>query len=686
MKLIKKSNKEETKVVSSNKYSSLEEVMDKTRTFNFFYSGVEQESYFEILYNEGIRNFLMSYHYLQNKGISLSKTYRDKGIKFFIDSGAHTYQQDPKYSDYDVEYWEEHLKKYLNWAEKNQQYIFAIANFDFENVVGAEKVNEWNRKYFEPFMLRTGIPVCFVWHQNSCYDWEFYCKRYPYVGFSSVNIESNEDISLAEYQEKLKVAEKHDSLVHGFGMTRTSMLIDLPFYTSDSTTWLVGLKYGEINYWTGSKMTRLKKEVWKDQIHLQDISERYHIDVDRLQNEDVTEMVRANLGAFIEAEKFVQERLKSRMYWLKAKVVKRDVDNLPSDFFPDVEWLSDESSEGLEKYCHNFNINPEYEGARNLVFDITVFLNWDNEDYKEVVDWYCEEAQDELITQLHDTYVNRIVPDKETRIQDIIDFFKSCVSGECDRLLHLGTNFDRTIKERDSYIEEDNEETIDISVDEVREQVKNLIPPNLLKDSEAPEIDELDEEIFRKAEIKPIYDENHRLVKGQKVVCRPKKVYSDKYPKLACDTCYAAAKCPEYKAGYVCAYNKMFNRFSTRSMPDIIQAVQGMVEYNMSRMQKAMIMETLNGTIDPTVSGLMDTNIKYMQMLKSMYENGSAEVLKQTKVIRADGSEETTTSITNPQNGGIMEKLLGSFMQNTNNEEQPKEEVIEVQATENEGE
>lgn len=60
---------------------------------------------------------------------------------------------------------------------------------------------------------------------------------------------------------------------------------------------------------------------------------------------------------------------------------------------------------------------------------------------------------------------------------------------------------------------------------------------------------------------------------------------------MACDTCYAASKCPEYKAGYACAYNKMFERFNTRDMSDIIQAMQGIVDYNMARMQKSMILK-----------------------------------------------------------------------------------------------
>ena len=133
--------------------------MDYDKVFNIIYSGVEQEEYFNILYDMGIRNFLISFHYVQNKHLSMEKQYGGLGIKFFVDSGAHTYQNDPKYAEYDIDYWEKHLQKYLRWVEKNREYIFAIASFDFENIVGAEVVKEWNEKYFEPFMLRTGIPV-----------------------------------------------------------------------------------------------------------------------------------------------------------------------------------------------------------------------------------------------------------------------------------------------------------------------------------------------------------------------------------------------------------------------------------------------------------------------------------------------------------------------------------------------
>lgn len=640
-------------------YADLRQVMDYKKPFEIIYSGVENESYYGILYDMGIRNFLMSYHYIQSKHIDMRR-FQDSDVRLFIDSGAHTYQNDPKYADLTLEYWESHLAKYLRWVEKNRDYIFAIASFDFENLVGAEVVDRWNKEYFEPFMLRTGIPVCFVWHQNSYQTWEYYCQRYPYIGFSSVNTEGVA-IDLSEYREKLKTAEKHDSLVHGFGMTRTNMLTELPFYTSDSTTWLVGLQYGEINYWTKSnKMSRLKKDKWKGE-YLEDICSRYSLSRDLLLQEDVTELIRANIGAFIEAERFVQSRLKSMMYWLKAKVQKVNLDKLPDDFFPTPEWFQGSCSDAQD-YAQKMNLNPEYPQIVDMLHDVTAFMNWDNPDYEDMVSWYLEPEQEALITHLHDTYVNRIVPDKEAKIQDLRKFFAECVSGENDKLLQLGTNFDRIVKERDEYIDDTEEELVDLSPEEIKVKLHGLLPaPSDATGEGAPEVDALNEEIYREAGIVPTFNEKGQFVKGQKAVRKPKKVYSKKYPKFACDTCYAAQKCPEFKPGYVCAYHKMFNRFDTRDMGDIILAMQGMADHNLARMQRAMVMEVLNGTVDPQVTAFIDQNMRLMAMLKQMYEFGSPEVLRQTRVVRADGSQEETTQVTNPQSGGILEKLFGNL-------------------------
>ena len=52
-------------------YSSLHDVMDTNRPFKLVFSGVENESYYDILFDCGVRSFLMSYHYIQSKHIKM---------------------------------------------------------------------------------------------------------------------------------------------------------------------------------------------------------------------------------------------------------------------------------------------------------------------------------------------------------------------------------------------------------------------------------------------------------------------------------------------------------------------------------------------------------------------------------------------------------------------------------------
>ena len=652
------------------KYTDLRQVMDYTRPLSIFYSGVEYETYLDILYNLGIRNFLMSYEYLKGKGYGQIKKYPD--MHLFIDSGAYTYITNPEYESYTVEQWEEQIHEYLAWARKHKDQIFAIADLDLQYLVGNEKVYEWRKKYFEPFMLETGIPVCFIYHEEGLDYWEYMCKRYPYIGIS-LNVDGNVDET--DLRNKFKIAEKYNTLIQGMASTRTGMLTQYPFYTVDSTTWNVGLKYGEISVWTGTKMIRAKKTELDTKAFPYISKYDLKFDFDLIRAEDKTELIRVNAYAFIQAEKFIHERLRSLMYWFKARAVKVDVNNLPDDFFPSMRWFEGAPNpDSMKEYARQMNINPELpEGElANAIADMTVFLNWNEPEYAPLRQNYTAE----VIDGLHDMFVNRIVSSQEEKIVDLANFFRECLAGNNDKLLQLGTNFDRIVKERDFYIDDAEDELVDLTPEELKVKLAGLLPTP--KDEEsAPEIDSLDEEIYRKADIVPVFDENGHFVKGQKAVRKPKKVYSKKYPKFACDTCYAAQKCPEFKAGYVCAYSAMFNRFDTRSMSDIIQAVQGIVEHNMTRRQRAMILEVMNGTIDPVTTQLMDTNIRYMQMLKQMYEFGSPEVLRQTHIIRADGSEEKTTSITNPQSGGILERLFSGMTSS-----EPSSTIIEGEAEE----
>lgn len=643
------------------KYKNLREVMDLNRPFNMMFSGVEDDNNFQILYDMGIRNFLISFHYVQKKHLS-TKKYEEMGVKFFVDSGAFTFMSSLEHQDYTIEQWEIYIESYLRWIEKHRNIVFAFASLDLEYLVGGDVVQRWNEQYFEPFMLRTGIPVCFVYHDNATnLTWEQYCQRYPYVGISWGGIDSQGN-DLNYGVSRLKVAEKYGAVVHGMAMTQTSLLTKLPFYTVDSTTWLVGLQYGEINFWTGKKMSRLKKDKWKGAMLPQIVAKGF--DEQKLLDEDKEEMIKVNVHAFIEAEEYVQDKLKSRMYWLRPDSVERTEADLDSIEYPSPEWLSNALNDGedWEKYAKSFNITTEDKSLSiDNIIDLTMFMNWYNEDYQELRD---KVYTPDLIKEIHDTWINRIVSSDEERVEDLIDFYKEVLLGKNDKLLILGTNFDRLVKERDSYVSDEEYEITDVSEMDIQNTMSKYLPAPV-EGSPAPEISDLDDEIFREEGIEPVRDAQGRFIKGQKQVLKPKKLYSNKYPKMACDSCINAQKCPEYKAGYACAYNKMFERFNTRDMGDIIQAMQGITEFSLVRLQRGMLTETMEGGIpDPNVTNMMNQTMGLLTQLQRMYESGSQEVIRQTKIMRADGSQEMTTQVSNPQRGGILSQIFGDMGSN----------------------
>ena len=381
----------------------------------------------------------------------------------------------------------------------------------------------------------------------------------------------------------------------------------------------------------------------------------YGLDRDKLLNEDKEEMIKANVIAFIEAEKFIHQKLKSKMYWLKPQKVQKHVGTFK---FPSVEWCQGESDyEGWQEIARLMNINPDLDedDGVDYIIDCTVMLNWDNEDYAPMRE---DSFDEEHLRNIHRFYINTVKVNTEDIIEDLQEFFKDVLEGRNDKLLLMGTDFDRVSKERESYLEEEEFETLDVSPQEYTEQVQHLLPANL---DDAPEIEELDKEIFDQTGYIAVRDSKGRFVKGQKRVRKRKNMYSDLYPKLACNTCYAAQSCPEYKEGYVCAYNKMFKRFDSRDSEDILDAMSSMVNLNMERMQREAIFEMLDGgTTSSVLTQMIDQNMRLLQQMQEVQQ--AHEVIRQTRVMRADGTMEQTTQVSSNAPGGVMEMLMKQMM------------------------
>lgn len=630
--------------------------------YTFFFSGTEPDNYFSMVAKE-TNTMLMSYLYIRNKGVKmLEERYKQfPGVQMLLDSGAFTFNTSEEYATKDLEYWENFIDIYVKFIRKNKNHIFAAVELDIEYRVGTEKVNEWREKYFRP-LEKEGIQIIYVWHDIRGLDgWEEMCKKFPYVGFT---FSADKGVLSDNMLTKMfAIAKKYKAKVHGFAVSGGHLLTKFPFYTSDSSTWLVGTQFGEVSFFEGRKLIRLKKDKWKTLYKNKLI--RLGANWALMEREDPYELQRVCMLSFLELEKYVRKSMFNKWYWeggksvtkklkIKKKVVTEEVkdeeqvaEEIPRGTLPPSEWFHGEM-ENWKDYATSVGISTDFS-KEEAVGILTNFYNFIN---NNKLDQYTTEECYDLCN-----FFGVPVTEANTRAKAIVaitDCFKQNLVGTRADFLSVEEETEAVPrpKEREEYIEDEEYVTVDITKKECDSILAGFLPSGM------PEVDEYDAEL-QKFDVQVVRDESGRFVKGQQKIRKPKKIYSSKLPQVSCDACNMAQGCPDYKPGYVCAYNKMFKKFDTRNMQDLTDAMHSIVSFNLERLQRMMLMEQLNGGIvDSAVDGLMATSMKYMMMMKEM-ESGSKVIAQQRVVVKEDGTTETVTSVTsNPTAGGILSKLF----------------------------
>ena len=515
-------------------------------------------------------------------------------------------------------------------------------------------------------------------------------------------------------------------------LTRVDLMSRIPFYSGDSTTWLIGTQYGELNWFDGRKMKRLKKDQWKTVYKQKFINLGANWDL--AGQENPYELIRINLLVFKEAEKYIRKRIRGKMYWLpngaqlveeggkktlakkliKRKKTEEKKEEVVEAVLPKPAYENEAVDRPKTKYEEFLELSqPKQKAIFDLDEQISKLppIEWfdgDCEDYLEVAKDinmetsdlskddvldilynYCvflrdthmlDDENDQQLIESAKFLTKKDVKDREQAIEALKQFYMQNLTGERNDFVaneFLPSEAPPRPKEREEYLEDEEYELVDVPEDELKQYL-----PAPKQDGSMPEVDEIDEEL-KSAGIIPVRDEKGRFLKGQKKVRKSKQLWSKHFPKLACDTCYKAGECPEYKPGHVCAYEKIFKKFKTRDLQDVIDAMTSMADLNLERMQRLMLFETLDGGMpDPSLTAMIDQNMKLLMTIKQLHENRNMIVASQKRVIREDGSEETTMTITNPS-GGILERL---FMSSSNSEEKeerkdvtPKDDVIDVE-------
>lgn len=173
----------------------------------------------------GARHFMLSYYYEKSHS-SLIRLMRAHGVHLMVDSGAFSAWRKGSVID---------LTGYVRYIKQHH-----IGKYIVLDVVGDPEKSDANLKAMED----EGLYPIPVFHYGVSFDWlDRYAARYPYIALGGT-VGKTTLQRLAFFTE---VFQRHPQLhYHGLGMTAPDLLRQFPWFSVDSTTWLVGKTHGRL--------------------------------------------------------------------------------------------------------------------------------------------------------------------------------------------------------------------------------------------------------------------------------------------------------------------------------------------------------------------------------------------------------------------------------------------------------
>lgn len=258
-----------------------------------------------------VKNVLLSYYYIKQRKVDINEVL-DQFPVVAIDSGAFTMYQKAIQEKKSVDH-RAYLDEYLDFVQDNIGKFFWVANYDVEGIVGFQKVLEWNKEF--EWLESKGQEVCYVAHDSTVpyRNLYHYFDRYNFIGVSG-GIYGKEDIGY--FGQVYKLSVKYKKLVHGFGMTNFVTMSNFPFYTTDSTTYLGGARFGSTYVFNGAFF-----ETWDFyQKHRRSALKNWciiwGIDYEAFKNDDVEAVTKFNACSWMENEKLFNKKTRLKQWWL----------------------------------------------------------------------------------------------------------------------------------------------------------------------------------------------------------------------------------------------------------------------------------------------------------------------------------------------------------------------------------
>lgn len=179
---------------------------------------------------------LLSYHYCINGGHPMDgiQITKQKAVNFFLDSGAFSaWSQNTKVD----------IHEYIDFIKQHEKYITVYANLD---VIKDPRATLQNQRIME----KHGLQPLPVFHIGSPIKYlKYYLKRYEYICLGVAGISNKTRlIPWLDYCFSLVCDEDGypQNRMHGFAVTGFRIMRRYPWYSVDSTSWVLSSRLGTI--------------------------------------------------------------------------------------------------------------------------------------------------------------------------------------------------------------------------------------------------------------------------------------------------------------------------------------------------------------------------------------------------------------------------------------------------------
>lgn len=203
-----------------------------------YFAGGDNERFFNLLAEQGIRNILWSFYYLfyeqdiKNFRRFFGK-YNPKDFNVFLDCGAYTAWTLGKKINID---------QYINFIKANQDIFTVYSSLDDKNSFENTRDNLI-------YMEKAGLKPLPVYHLGESWDYfKEISSKHNYVAIGGIagNKKLTQGEILRELNHAISIAKEFKTKIHFYGFTSYQGLAKSPVYSCDSTSWLNGGKMGTV--------------------------------------------------------------------------------------------------------------------------------------------------------------------------------------------------------------------------------------------------------------------------------------------------------------------------------------------------------------------------------------------------------------------------------------------------------